>query len=81
MMTTCGHNVCESCLAKSIINGSKCPSYNKRTSTFVGFKKPIAKVNPSGGPDDWWTIEEQIQGFSVDETKDDNVANLYGKGC
>ncbi|KIM75941.1 hypothetical protein PILCRDRAFT_826774 [Piloderma croceum F 1598] len=88
----CGHNACESCLEKSLINGSKCPSCNQLISTFIGFKKPLAKVNSSGGgPDNWWTVEEQIQGFSVDEINDDNVvtlvleedrvANLHGKGC
>jgi hypothetical protein len=74
----CGHDACEGCLGKSIINGSKCPTCDEPVGAFVGFKKPIAKVSPGrGSSGNWWTIEKQIEGLSVDKRDTENVVTLF----
>lgn len=71
------------------MNGSKCsvPDCDKVVDAFIGFDKPMAKVNPGGGRTGrWWTMERQIDGVAVWEAGGnvitlilDEDSRLHGK--
>ena len=77
----CGHFLCVACIGQALISGMKCnvSGCDKRIQATVGFKKPIAKLNPGGGSNgDWWETEQLIDGVSVEERYGDptNVVSL-----
>ena len=60
------------------MNGSKCSVANcdRVVDAFVGFEKPMAKVNVGGGSmGNWWAGERQIDGIAVGGT-DRNIVTL-----
>ena len=60
------------------MNGSKCSVANCDgvVDAFMGFEKPLVKVNIGGGSmGNWWVVEQQIDGVAVGET-DGRVVTL-----
>lgn len=84
VLRPCDHFACTTCVGKAMMTGvqPKCGVVrcDKMIDTFVGFKKPMAKVNVGAGSDgNWWEVENQIDGMEVGEM-DDNVVTLMLDG-
>jgi ubiquitin len=92
VLRPCNHFVCVACFGQAIINGSKCCVANcdRVVDAFVGFDKPMAKVNVGGGSTgNWWAVEGQIDGVAAGQTDgkvvtlvldEDKVSRLHRAG-